>query len=110
MMDMAGDYATREWPRHQREAVTKNTAAAVTKNRGRPFTGKAKTVAEHARKHRAAKRGKGAALEQSRYKAVTARARTRAMIREATATEAQGEPWVVTYASRRHGRTGKTCI
>ena len=29
------------------------------------------------------------------------------MVREATATEAQGEPWVVTYASRRHGRTGK---
>ena len=73
MMDMAGDYATREWPRHQREAVTKNTAAAVTKNRGHPFTGKAKTVAEHVRKHRAAKRGKGAALEQSRDKAVTAR-------------------------------------
>jgi len=70
---MAGDYATREWPWHQREAVTKNTAAAVTKNRGRPFTGKAKTVAEHARKHRAAKRGKGAALKQSRDKAVTAR-------------------------------------
>ena len=65
MMDMAGDYATREWPWHQREAVTKN--------RGRPFTGKAKTVAEHVRKHRAAKRGKGAALEQSRDKAVTAR-------------------------------------
>ena len=47
---MAGDYATREWPRHQ-----------------------AKTVAEHVRKHRAAKRGKGAALKQSRDKAVTAR-------------------------------------
>jgi hypothetical protein len=62
MMDMAGDYATREWARHQREAVTKNTAAAVTKNRGRPFTGKVKTVTENVRKHRAAKQGKGAAF------------------------------------------------